>query len=101
MRKCRIFPHGDRFQIAQTASGLRRTDRTGLPAAAQYNVAFPFQEARRRFAARQPVMTVLILGLIVFLGEHSIRIIADDWRSAQLKRLGEGAWKGIYSVISI
>ena len=46
-------------------------------------------------------MTVLILGLIVFLGVHSIRIIADDWRSAQLKRLGEGAWKGIYSVISI
>jgi len=46
-------------------------------------------------------MTVLILGLIVFLGGHSIRIVADDWRSAQLKRLGEGAWKGLYSVVSI
>ncbi len=46
-------------------------------------------------------MTVLILGLIVFLGVHSIRIVADDWRSAQLKRLGEGAWKGLYSVVSI
>jgi uncharacterized membrane protein len=46
-------------------------------------------------------MTVLILGLIVFLGVHSIRIVADDWRSAQLKRLGEGAWKGLYSVLSI
>jgi len=46
-------------------------------------------------------MTVLILGLIVFLGVHSIRIVADDWRSAQLKRLGEGRWKGIYSVLSI
>jgi len=46
-------------------------------------------------------MTVLILGLIVFLGAHSTRIFADDWRTAQRKRLGEGVWKGIYSVISL
>ncbi len=46
-------------------------------------------------------MTVLILGLILFLGAHSTRIVADDWRAAQRKRLGEGAWKGIYSVVSL
>jgi len=46
-------------------------------------------------------MSVLILGLIVFLGAHSTRIFAEDWRSAQRKRLGENAWKGIYSVVSI
>jgi uncharacterized membrane protein len=46
-------------------------------------------------------MSVLILGLIVFLGVHSTRIVADGWRTAQLKRLGEGSWKGIYSVVSI
>jgi uncharacterized membrane protein len=46
-------------------------------------------------------MTFLILGLIVFLGVHSTRIVADDWRTAQLKRLGEGAWKGIYSLLSL
>lgn len=46
-------------------------------------------------------MTVLILGLIVFLGVHSTRIFAEDWRTAQRKRLGENAWKGIYSVVSI
>ena len=46
-------------------------------------------------------MTVLILGLIVFLGTHSTRIFAEDWRTAQRKRLGENAWKGIYSVVSI
>jgi len=46
-------------------------------------------------------MTVLILGLIVFLGVHSVRIVANDWRTAQLKRLGEGTWKSIYSLISI
>ncbi len=46
-------------------------------------------------------MTFLILGLIVFLGLHSIRIFADGWRSAQVQRLGEGAWKGIYSLFSL
>jgi len=46
-------------------------------------------------------MTYLILGLIVFLGVHSVRIFADGWRTVQLQRLGEGAWKGIYSLLSI
>ena len=46
-------------------------------------------------------MTFLILGLILFLGVHSVRIFADPWRSAQLARLGEGPWKGLYSLASI
>ena len=32
---------------------------------------------------------------------HSTRIFADGWRATQLKRLGEGPWKGIYSLISL
>jgi len=46
-------------------------------------------------------MTILMLGLLLFLGVHSTRIVADDWRTAQLKRLGEGAWKGVYSLLSL
>ena len=46
-------------------------------------------------------MTILILGLVVFLGVHSTRIFADDWRTAQVKRLGEGAWKGIHSLFAL
>ncbi len=46
-------------------------------------------------------MTILILGLLIFLGAHSTRIVADDWRTAQVKRLGEGPWKGIYALVSI
>ena len=46
-------------------------------------------------------MTLLILGLILFLGVHSLRIFADSWRSAQIARLGEGPWKGLYSLASI
>lgn len=46
-------------------------------------------------------MTPLILGLIVFLGVHSIRIVADDWRSAQISRYGEMPWKASYSILSV
>ena len=46
-------------------------------------------------------MTVLIIGLILFLGVHSVRIFAEGWRTAQIAQRGEGAWKGLYSVASI
>lgn len=46
-------------------------------------------------------MTWLILGLVLFLGIHSVAIVAPGWRDAQLARMGEGPWKGIYSLISI
>lgn len=46
-------------------------------------------------------MTILILGLIIFLGLHSVRIVAEDWRNATRARIGENTWKGLYSVISI
>lgn len=46
-------------------------------------------------------MTLLIFGLVLFLAPHSVRIFANDWRSAQIARLGEPAWKGLYSLVSI
>jgi uncharacterized membrane protein len=46
-------------------------------------------------------MTILILGLMIFLGTHSVRIFADDWRTAQRARHGEKAWKLGYSLISL
>lgn len=45
-------------------------------------------------------MTLLILGLVVFLGTHSVRIFAEDWRGRQIARLGAGGWKGVYSLVS-
>lgn len=46
-------------------------------------------------------MPVLILGLVLFLGVHSLRVFADDWRSRQLARLGEMRWKGLYALVSL
>jgi len=46
-------------------------------------------------------MAVLILGLVLFLGAHSVRIFANAWRSRQMARLGEKGWKGLYALVSI
>ena len=46
-------------------------------------------------------MTYLILGLVIFLGVHSLRMVADGWRSQTRARLGEGAFKGVYSVAAV
>jgi uncharacterized membrane protein len=46
-------------------------------------------------------MTILLLGLLVFLGTHSVRIFADGWRSTQIAQRGEGVWKGAYTLVSL
>jgi uncharacterized membrane protein len=46
-------------------------------------------------------MGMLILGLLIFLGVHSTRIIADPWRAQMVQRIGPMPWKGLYSVFSI
>ena len=46
-------------------------------------------------------MTLLLLGLVLFLGIHSVRIFAEDWRTARIAAMGPNAWKALYSVISI
>ena len=45
-------------------------------------------------------MAILVLGLIIFLGLHSIRIFAESGRERAIARLGEGPWKGTYSLLS-
>ena len=46
-------------------------------------------------------MAYLILGLLIFLGTHSVRIVADDWRTRMRARIGEQTFKGIYSILSL
>ncbi len=46
-------------------------------------------------------MAYLILGLVLFLGVHSVRIFAEDWRTQTRARMGEGAYKGVYSLLSL
>ncbi|MDE2156180.1 MAG: NnrU family protein [Xanthomonadaceae bacterium] len=46
-------------------------------------------------------MLVLIPGLLIFLGVHSLRIFADGWRGRQVERLGAKRWKDLYALVSI
>ncbi len=46
-------------------------------------------------------MQTMILGLLVFFGVHSVSIVAPAWRDATARRLGEGGWKLLYSVLSV
>ncbi len=46
-------------------------------------------------------MNILIVGLCLFLGVHSIAIAAPAWRLRMRARLGEGGWKALYSVASL
>lgn len=46
-------------------------------------------------------MVILIAGLVLFLGVHSVGIVAAGWRERMLERIGERKWKGIYALIAI
>ena len=46
-------------------------------------------------------MTQLIIGLILFLGIHSLRVFADGLRSRMISGMGPWAYKGVYSLASI
>ena len=46
-------------------------------------------------------MLYLILGLVIFLGVHSVEIVSPTFRSSAVARLGEKPYKGIYSLLSI
>lgn len=46
-------------------------------------------------------MPYLIAGLLIFLGVHSIRIVADSARTRLRSQWGEKAYKGAYTVLSL
>jgi uncharacterized membrane protein len=46
-------------------------------------------------------MIYLVMGLILFLGAHSLRIVADGWRTRTMARIGQYPWKGVYALVSL
>ena len=46
-------------------------------------------------------MIWLVVGLVLFLGIHSVRIAAPAFRQAQIDQRGLNTWKGIYSLVAI
>jgi uncharacterized membrane protein len=45
-------------------------------------------------------MTLLVLGLVLFLGMHSSRVFAEGARQRFIAQRGANAWKGLYTVVS-
>ena len=46
-------------------------------------------------------MAILVLGLVLFLGVHSLRIFADEWRTRTISARGEKFYKGLYTLVSL
>jgi uncharacterized membrane protein len=47
------------------------------------------------------MLIYLVAGLVVFLGVHSSRMLADGWRSRTIERLGAKPWKAVYALVSL
>lgn len=46
-------------------------------------------------------MTLLVAGLALFAWLHSLRIVAEHWRQAQIQRFGRLAWTAWHALMSI
>lgn len=45
-------------------------------------------------------MLHLALGLVLFLGVHSVSIVAPQWRDRTVLRMGPAAWRMLYAVLA-
>jgi uncharacterized membrane protein len=46
-------------------------------------------------------MTALIAGLVVFLGVHSLRIVADGWRTTLIEKTGISTYRAMHGALSL
>lgn len=46
-------------------------------------------------------MAILIVGLVLFLGVHSLAIVSPSLRARTIQRSGERVWKGLYALVSL
>ncbi|OJT99109.1 MAG: NnrU family protein [Rhizobium sp. 63-7] len=46
-------------------------------------------------------MTLLVVGLVLFLGIHLIRVLVPGFRTAMIEKIGKPAWTAVYSIASV
>ncbi|MFB2605320.1 NnrU family protein [Rhizobium phaseoli] len=46
-------------------------------------------------------MALLIIGIILFLGVHLVRVVAPGFRQSMIASLGEKGWRAAYSIASL
>jgi uncharacterized membrane protein len=67
------------------------------------NSGYPGSITRIRSSSRRynRPMAILMLGLLLFFGIHSISIVAPATRDRWAASLGANAWRGLYSLLSL
>lgn len=46
-------------------------------------------------------MEILVAGLVLFLGIHSVSIVNDAWRNRVVERIGRLPWQAIYALVAL
>jgi uncharacterized membrane protein len=46
-------------------------------------------------------MSILVIGLVVFLGIHSVSIATPGLRVRAIASMGPNGWRGLYSLFSV
>lgn len=46
-------------------------------------------------------MAILVLGIILFLGLHLVRVVAPGFRAGIIESRGKGTWMAIYAILSL
>jgi uncharacterized membrane protein len=98
----RVPDHDEPARPKSTGSFGRRAassaapDACGTPAHARGDL-----DTMRVDRPGNPSMSILILGLVLFLGTHSVHMLAPAWRKRAIARIGFLPWKGLYSVVAI
>lgn len=46
-------------------------------------------------------MEMLLVGLLIFLGVHVLPLLFPRWRTRQVDRIGERAWKGLFALVAL
>ena len=46
-------------------------------------------------------MMYLIAGLLIFLGTHSVRVFANNWRLQKQRQWGATGWRAVYALVSL
>lgn len=46
-------------------------------------------------------MALLLVGLVLFIGIHSVRIVAPQWRESMMEQLGTRNWRLLHAVVAL
>lgn len=46
-------------------------------------------------------MALLLVGLVLFIGIHGVRIVAPEWRESMIEQLGQRNWRLLHAAVAL